>query len=100
MNCGHAVDVSRTLKLGMRTLLLTNGTPLFIDFDNTPDARVVVNPQDKNMLLLQNISKDKWTAETASGKLKEVQPNEFMPIKNGIKISFGNNYKGEIHITE
>lgn len=96
MNCGKDVDVSKTLKMGMRTLPLTNGTRLFIDYDNTPDVRVVANPQDKNMLLLQNLTKDTWTAETPSGKLKTVGPNEFMPVKNGIKISFSSTESGTI----
>ena len=98
MNCKRDVDVSRKLKLGLRTLPLTNGTRLFIDFDNSPDARVVVNPQDKSMLLLQNLSKEKWTAETPSGKLKAVEPNGFMPVKQGIKVSFDAIHKGEIII--
>lgn len=99
MNCGHAVDVSRTLKLGMRTLLLTKDTKLYVDFDNNPDARVAINPQDRNMLLLQNLTKEKWTAETPSGKIKVVEPNEFMPVKHGIKIGFNALCKGEIIIT-
>ena len=98
MNCKRTIDVSRTLKVGLRTLLLTNNTRLFIDFDNTPDARVIVNPQDKNILLLQNLSKEKWTAETPSGKLKAVNPNEFMPVKHGIKVAFNAVHQGEIVI--
>ena len=98
MNCGKEVDISRTLKLGMRTILLTNNTKLYIDFDNIPDARVAVNPQDRNMLLLQNLTKDKWTAETASGKIKVVEPNGFMPVKHGIKIGFNAQHKGEFII--
>ena len=98
MNCKRDVDVSRKLKLGLRTLLLTNGTRLFIDFDNTPDARVTLNPQDKSMLLLQNLTKERWTAETPSGKLKAVEPNDFMPVKHGIKVSFSAVRKGVIII--
>ena len=98
MSCNRVVDVSRTLRIGMRTLLLTNGTRLFIDLDNSPDAQVAVNPQDKDMLLLKNLSKEKWTAETPSGKLKTVAPGEFMPVKQGIKIAFNAMCKGEIII--
>ena len=99
MNCNRVVDVSRTLRIGMRTLLLTKGTRLFIDLDNSPDAQVVVNPQDKDMLLLKNLTKEKWTAETPSGKLKTVAPGEFMPVKQGIKIAFNAMCKGEIIIS-
>ena len=100
MSCNRVVDVSRTLRIGMRTLLLTNGTRLFIDLDNSPDAQVAVNPQDKDMLLLKNLSKEKWTAETPSGKLKTVAPGEFMPVKHGIKIAFNAMCKGEIIISK
>lgn len=100
MSCNRVVDVSRTLRIGMRTLLLTSGTRLFIDFDNSPDAQVAVNPQDKDMLLLKNLSKEKWTAETPSGKLKTVAPGEFMPVKQGIKIAFNAMCKGEIIISK
>ena len=100
MSCNRVVDVSRTLRIGMRTLLLTSGTRLFIDFDNSPDAQVAVNPQDKDMLLLKNLSKEKWTAETPSGKLKTVAPGEFMPVKHGIKIAFNAMCKGEIIISK
>ena len=100
MSCNRVVDVSRTLRIGMRTLLLTSGTRLFIDLDNSPDAQVAVNPQDKDMLLLKNLSKEKWTAETPSGKLKTVAPGEFMPVKHGIKIAFNAMCKGEIIISK
>ena len=100
MSCNRVVDVSRTLRIGMRKLLLTSGTRLFIDLDNSPDAQVAVNPQDKDMLLLKNLSKEKWTAETPSGKLKIVAPGEFMPVKQGIKIAFNAMCKGEIIISK
>ena len=96
MNCGREIDTSKMLKLGMRTLYLTKGTRLFIDLDNKPDVGVTVNPQDKSMLMLKNLTNDTWTAETPSGKLKTVGPNELMPVKNGIKISFNSNSSGMI----
>ena len=48
------------------------------------------------MLLIKNISPNAWTAETPSGKLKIVQPNECAPVKNGIKITFDKTYNCEI----
>ena len=96
MNCGKSIPLSNSLKLGQRTVLLTNKTKLFIDYDNNPDVLVALNPNDSNMLLFQNISKETWTAETPSGKVKSVAPNDFMPVKSGIKISFNSMYKGEI----
>ena len=96
MNCGRDVATDKYVKIGTRSLILTPNTKLYIDNDNLADALVVSNPQDKSMLLIQNISNQKWTAETPSGKVKEVEPKGFMPVKAGIKISFSNVSKGEI----
>lgn len=96
MNCGSDIVMDKYVKIGSRSLILTPNTKLYIDNDNVADALVVTNPQDKSMLLIQNISKMKWTAETPSGKVKEVEPKGYMPVKAGIKISFSNVSKGEI----
>ena len=96
MNCGKPIDTSKYVKIGTRSLILTPNTKLYIDNDNSADGLVVVNPQDTSMMLIQNITNNKWTAETPSGKIKEVEPKGFMPIKAGIKISFSNTSKGEI----
>ena len=96
MNCSKTIDTSKYVKIGTRTLVLTPNTKLYIDNDNSADGLVVVNPQDTSMMLIQNITTNKWTAETPSGKIKEVEPKGFMPVKAGIKISFSNTSKGEI----
>lgn len=96
MNCGKEIDITRQIKIGTRSLILTPNTKLYIDNDNVPDVKVLVNPQDTSSLLLQNITKSKWAAETPSGKVKEVEPNGLMPVKNGIKITFSSVSKGEI----
>lgn len=96
INCGKSIPVANFLQLGSRTLPLTNKTQLYLDYDNTPDARVAVHPQDSSLLLIQNLSQDTWTAETPSGKVKSVAPKELMPVKPGIKISFSSTCKGEI----
>ena len=96
MNCGKTIDTSKYIKIGTRSLVLTPNTKLYIDNDNSADGLVVVNPKDTSMMLIQNITNNKWTAETPSGKIKEVEPKGFMPVKAGIKISFSNISKGEI----
>ena len=96
MNCGKTIDTAKYVKIGTRSLILTPNTKLYIDNDNSADGLVVVNPQDTSMMLIQNITNNKWTAETPSGKIKEVEPKGFMPVKAGIKISFSNTSKGEI----
>lgn len=96
MNCRKDVGVKAHLKMGNRELLLTPGTALYIDNDNIPDCRIEVNPNDPSMMLIKNISPNAWTAETPSGKLKIVQPNECAPVKNGIKITSDKTYNCEI----
>jgi hypothetical protein len=96
MDCGKTIDVSNQLVIGTRNIILTKGTRIYIDNDNTPDCEVVQHPNDPAKLLIKNISQTKWAAETPSGKLKEVEPGGMMPINPGIKVSFLSNYKGEI----
>ena len=95
MDCGKTVDAKNILVIGNREIVLTQKTKIYIDNDNYPDCEVVVHPQDPKQLLFKNISKTNWTAETPSGKIKLVEPNGLMPIKNGIKISLTNLHKGE-----
>lgn len=96
MDCGKTIDITLKLKLGARTLYLTEGTNLYIDHDNMADVQVL-RDASAGMLLLKNLSPDAtWTAETPSGKLKAVAPGEMMPVKAGIKVSFNQSTKGEI----
>jgi hypothetical protein len=96
MDCGKSIDISNQLSIGTRNVILTKGTKIYIDNDNIPDCEVVSHPQDALKLLLKNISQTKWTAETPSGKLKEVEPGGLMPINSGIKVAFLPTHKGEI----
>lgn len=96
MDCTEDIDVSRRLKMGIRSVMLTKGTKVYIDNDNIPDAEIVAHPNDPSKILLKNLSKDNWTAETPSGKIKTVAPGEMMPVNPGIKIAFSNAFKGEL----
>lgn len=95
INCGQPIDVSKRLKFGIRELILTPKTKLFIDKDNTPDAEVDYFPTDKNLLILRNLTNGTWNVDTPKGKVKVVKPNEFMPILKGLKISFGTSLPNE-----
>ena len=94
INCGKDIDVSKQLKLGVRSLLLTHGTKLYIDNDNQPDAEVDYFPTDKNLLVIKNLSEASWHVDTPSGKVKVVEPGQFLPILKGLKINFGTSIKG------
>ena len=63
---------------------LTKGTEIYIDTDNIPDGKVVIDTA--GTVLVQNVSPDNWTVETASGKVKVVEPQGYMPAKPGLKI--------------
>ena len=65
--------------------------------DDTPDA--IVSKDANGVLLIKNISPDKWTVETPSGKVKTVESQDIMPVKEGLKITFKIReipYRGEI----
>lgn len=84
MNCGKPIDTSLRLLLGTREVPLTVKTEIFIDTDNIPDGKVAVD--SGGTMLIQNVSPDQWIVETASGKIKQVDPQGFMPAKPGLKI--------------
>lgn len=97
MNCGKDVDLSKRLVINNRSLPLTQNTYIYIDEDNTPDG--VVTTDGNGFMLIKNISTETWTVETPSGKIKTVAPNEILPVKEGLKITFRVHtvpYKAEI----
>ena len=94
INCGKGIDTSKQLKIGNRSMILTAGTKLNIDNDNTPDAEVDFFPTDKNLLVIRNLTEASWNVDTPSGKVKIVPPKEFLPILPGLKLSFGSSIKG------
>ncbi len=100
MNCGKSIDISKRLKLADRQIILALNTEIFLDRDNTADARVIASPKGDGTCWIHNKSQNQWSVETPSGKLKSVLPNAILPVKAGLKITFGNfsgeNLRGEI----
>lgn len=99
MNCGKDVDLSKRLVIKNRSLPLINKTSIYIDKDNTPDG--VVTTDSNGFMLIKNVSTETWTVETPSGKIKTVAPNEILPVKEGLKITFRVHtvpYKAEIKV--
>jgi serine/threonine protein kinase len=78
------------------TIALSPKKTVFIGKSLIPVAQVRINKADTSVWALQNLTSEKWMVETASGKLKEVAPNEIMPTKLGLKITFPNKVKGTI----
>lgn len=99
MNCGKDVDLSKRLVIKNRSLPLINKTSIYFDEDNTPDG--VVTTDSNGFMLIKNVSTETWTVETPSGKIKTVAPNEILPVKEGLKITFRVHtvpYKAEIKV--
>jgi len=70
------------------TIALSPKKVIYLGKTKEPMAQVRINKSDPSVWALQNLLKEKWVVETASGKLKEVMPNEIMPTKPGLKITF------------
>ena len=56
---------------------------------NVPEAEVVKD-QEGN-LLIRNLSSEPWYVETRSGKTKVVKTQGFMPVIEGLRITFKTN---------
>ena len=96
MDCGKPFTLAGILRIGSRDILLTPNTKIYVDLDNKPDIQVINLPGDKYPVQLRNITSNKWTVETPSGKLKAIEPNMTMPVKAGLKVSISGASKGEI----
>lgn len=103
MECGHPLNTHQRLVVNQREMILTPGTELYIDGVDKPDAQSLL-AKDGRLLLLKNLTKGTWNVETPSGKVNAVESGAYMPVKNGLKISFGSsmtnlpNAKGQIVI--
>ena len=94
INCNKDIDISKQLCIGTRNIYLTPGTKIYIDNDNVADGVVGLFPTDKNLMVIRNLANSSWHIDTPSGKVKVVEPNDIMPVLNGLKISFGSSIKG------
>lgn len=92
VECGAQFDISRRLAMGDRSMVLTPGTCLYIDMDNRPDIKVQISSSGE--MMLQNVSTNSWNVETPSGKIRQVNVNDCLPARAGLKISFGTSIEG------
>ncbi len=60
---------------------------VYVGHSTLPFARVFRDNYEPDAWVLKNISNHSWKVETVSGKIKDVPPNELMPVKAGLKIS-------------
>lgn len=98
INCGEVLALPGILQLNDRKIPLTPGSKIYIDMDNKPDIQVVKVQDNKYPVQLKNITSTTWIVETPSGKLKPIAPNQYMPVKIGLKVTFSGSgtIKGEI----
>ena len=92
IECGAQFDITRRLVMGDRSMVLTPGTCLFIGMDNKPDIKVQTSSSGE--MMLQNVSTSSWNVETPSGKIRQVNVNDCLPTRPGLKISFGTSIEG------
>jgi DNA-directed RNA polymerase subunit RPC12/RpoP len=95
MACKRDFSLSGILQIKNRSILLTPKSKIYIDLDNKPDIMVFAVPGDKYPVQMRNVTAETWIVETQSGKLKQIQPNETMPVRAGLKITIGQD-KGQI----
>lgn len=89
INCGKEPHIAGVLKIENRSILLTPKTRVYCDLDNTADMLVISVPGDKFPVQLMNTTPVDWTVETPSGKLRQIPPKATMPVKAGLKLSYG-----------
>lgn len=61
-----------------------------------PIASVQIKAADPSCLEIKNISSTPWLVETTKGTTRTVAPNDMMPVKPGLKITFSQGERGEI----
>ena len=92
--CKKQINIAQVIKIENRVLDLTPNTLLYLDNDNTPDGKVVIN---NDALWVKNLSPYKWHVETPSGQIKIVEPGGLLPAKPGLKVSFGAQIRGTVN---
>lgn len=103
VNCGFKIDISRQIKLGKRNILLVPKSRIYLDKDNTPDGYIGVSAKDTSVYTLTNVGSEPWIVEATNGNTRQLGNKEVMPVKAGMKISFGTRCdtdKGEIIIKQ
>lgn len=99
MECGAAIAIPNTLSIDNRLIPLTDGNRIYMDRGAHVDLRVV-HEKDASLLDLQNLTQKPIMVNTPSGKLIPVAPNDYLPVKAGLRLSIkanGATYNATIH---
>lgn len=92
--CGKMVEVKHKIQLPGYSITAAKGTRVYrcqlglcnIDDALNPVARVVVKDDDPDTIGFKNMTSDILSAQTPSGKMKQVPPQGVVPFKSGIEI--------------
>lgn len=96
MQCHRPITIQNKLIIEDRELALTPDSKYYINRDDVADILVHLS-SDQKTLLMKNLTEKQWLVETPSGKSKILSPQESMPVRTGMKISFvAFNKKGHI----
>lgn len=99
--CRSTYTPSLALSCGRRKIPLHNGSRIYSQDKAVESGSVVCNPNDRNMLLIKNLSDHCWTVTTSKGKMISVPSGNFLPAKEGLKVSMlSNNQTIEYIITQ
>ena len=103
--CGRALQLPPRMRIGKSIVMLNHDAKLYghhlddtTPFDFTkPAAEVTRHPTDPGRWGLKNLTSDRWTAISADGTSRDVQPGKNVPLAVGTKIHFGKT-EGEIRL--
>lgn len=79
-------------------IVITPKKKIYLNNEYSPIAEVKTNRNNPGTWGLKNISKNKWTIETNSGKIKVLDNSEVMPVKDGLQISFNDSQQTKAKI--
>jgi eukaryotic-like serine/threonine-protein kinase len=103
-DCHQKIQLPPRIRIGNHTIMLNHDTQLFPHHINTqlfdfshPIAEVSRHPTNPQIWGIKNLGDEKWVYTTATGELKDVEPNRSIPMVGGTKINFGK-AEGEIRV--
>jgi ribosomal protein S27E len=102
MECGKTIAKPNMLQIGKEKVVLMNGVKIYASITKAGGdyreitGNIVADGSKPGLLVLQNLSKDVWVGVTRSGATKNVEPNQAIPVLQGIKIVFQGGNQAEI----
>lgn len=87
IDCGKDVNISGSLSLANRDILLSPRKNVHINNDTIVDAVVIEVSNAKYPIQLKNLKETKWIVETPSGKIRAIEKGQTMPVKAGLKVT-------------